>query len=501
MEKAMFRDRVRYPAHAAVLTLMLAVGQFAQAGSEPAKANPPAEPQKPVVEVIRITIHPAAEPKPALKYHLLPTFLEQTPGNAVPLFLKVVAMFERGLEELRGKPENKFGNPVEMTGAPLDKFPRDRARKLLDAYGDVLSQIDLMARRERCDWDAPLRQGHVYDILLPEVHESRHFARLVALRARLQIAEGKYAEAVVSLQTGYALGRQISQQPFLISGLVGIGIVEIMNSQVLDLCQQPNAPNLYWSLTALPRPMVNLYESARYEYNGIYLQFPELQDVRCGQHTPDQWDAILRRFVVGLVQHQTQSRQNTPAPKSPEKTAVETIAHALEALPRAKTDLLATGYAQKNLDTMCPSQIVLLHVAETWDVLQDDLFKWSNVPYWQSDEKLAAFDRQLAATRQRELIPTASELLPSLRMAGLVTALHERQLAVLRCIEALRLYLANHDAKLPVSLGDIKEVPIPLNPVTGKPFPYRLEGATAVLDADGGPPKRPQPQYRISVVR
>jgi hypothetical protein len=480
---------------------MLAVGQFAQAADMSAKGKPPGKSETPAVEVVPITIHPAAEPKPALKYHLLPTFLEQTPGNAVPLFLKVVAMFESGLGGLTAKPEDKFGNPVEMTGTPLDKFPRDRARKLLDAYGDVLSQIDVMARREHCDWDAPLRQGHVYEILLPEVHESRHFARLVALRTRLQIAEGKYPEAIASLQTGYALARQISQQPFLISGLVGIGIVEIMNSQLLDLCQQPNAPNLYWGLTALPHPMINLYESARYEYNGIYLQFPEFQDVRRGQHTPDQWDAILRRFVVDLVQHQTQLRQNGPAPKSPEKTAAETIAHALEAIPRAKADLLAAGYAQMDLDTMCPSQIVLLHVAETWDVLQDDLFKWSNVPYWESDKKLAAFDRQLAAARQRELIPTASELLPSLRVAGLVTALQERQMAALRCIEALRLYLANHDAKLPASLGEIKEVPIPINPVTGKPFPYRLEGATAVLDADGGPPNRPRQQYRISVAK
>ena len=42
----------------------------------------------PAIEVISVTIHPAAEPKPALKYHLLPTFLESTPGDAVPLYVK-----------------------------------------------------------------------------------------------------------------------------------------------------------------------------------------------------------------------------------------------------------------------------------------------------------------------------------------------------------------------------------------------------------------------------
>ena len=77
----------------------------------------------------------------------------------------------------------------------------------------------------------------------------------------------------------------------------------------------------------------------------------------------------------------------------------------------------------------------------------------------------------------------------------------DRQLAALRCIEALRLYAAGHDGKLPPTLDDIKEVPIPSNPVTGKPFSYRLEGRTAVLEAGGGPITRPRPQYHITVAK
>ena len=61
----------------------------------------------------------------------------------------------------------------------------------------------------------------------------------------------------------------------------------------------------------------------------------------------------------------------------------------------------------------------------------------------------------------------------------------ERDFTSLRIIEALRLYAYNHEGKLPESLDDIKEVPIPQsNPLTGKPFSYRLEGDTAVLTTD-----------------
>ena len=60
-------------------------------------------------------------------------------------------------------------------------------------------------------------------------------------------------------------------------------------------------------------------------------------------------------------------------------------------------------------------------------------------------------------------------------------------MATLQCIEAIRLYMASHDGRLPGSLDEITEVPIPLNPMTGKPFPYRLEGDKAILDSFAPP--------------
>jgi hypothetical protein len=44
----------------------------------------------------------------------------------------------------------------------------------------------------------------------------------------------------------------------------------------------------------------------------------------------------------------------------------------------------------------------------------------------------------------------------------------------------------------------VTEVPIPVNPFTGKPFAYRLEGDTAVLDAGGPEISRPR-QYRLTL--
>ena len=61
----------------------------------------------------------------------------------------------------------------------------------------------------------------------------------------------------------------------------------------------------------------------------------------------------------------------------------------------------------------------------------------------------------------------------------------DQRIALLRHIEALRLYAALHDDTLPAKLADVA-VPLPVDPFTGKPFRYELVGNTAHLR--GTPP-------------
>ena len=57
----------------------------------------------------------------------------------------------------------------------------------------------------------------------------------------------------------------------------------------------------------------------------------------------------------------------------------------------------------------------------------------------------------------------------------------QRDIDALRVIEALRMH-AVETGKFPAALSDISVVPIPSNPQTGKPFQYRLDGDTAVIE-------------------
>src|SRR5205807_2164290 len=84
------------------------------------------------------------------------------------------------------------------------------------------------------------------------------YGTLLALRARLEMAEGQYDRAVSTLQTGFHLARHVAEVPTTTTALIGLAIAELMLRQVEDLVQAPGARNLYWALADLPRPFISL---------------------------------------------------------------------------------------------------------------------------------------------------------------------------------------------------------------------------------------------------
>jgi hypothetical protein len=499
----------RYFIFAASLGIALASCSAALAVNAPTKKESPSK-ANPQIEVINVTIHPAPAPRPALRYHLLPTFAERTSGDAAPLYAKALVVHMEGWQRVCDQSlhdkqlSSDFDTIEKWMEMPLDQLPRDRAEKLLASLGNsTRSQLDLAVRREHCNWDTPLRQGHFYEVLLPETQQFRNLARRIALQTKLQILDTKYGDAIASLQTGYGMARQVASQPFLVSNLVGAVVTQKMNHQLLTLCQQPDMPSLYWSIADLPSPWIDRSTAIDAEYDALYLQWPELQTIRTAQYTPDQWNLVLRRCVSELVRCQVDLSQA----RRPEEECLarieKIVAKALDdaSLSRARTAMLAAGYSQKQLDAMPPAQVAIVYSLDTHDAIRDELYKWWHLPYPQALKGMSEAGNKIPEAAKDALVPF-TDLLPAI-----VSALHafgytDRQLAAIRAIEALRLYAAAHNGELPSTLDDIKEVPIPLNPITGKPFPYHLEGKTAVLDADdGGLTKWSRPQYRVVVAK
>lgn len=167
----------------------------------------------------------------------------------------------------------------------------------------------------------------------------------------------------------------------------------------------------------------------------------------------------------------------------------------------AKRALVERGLSAEVAEAMPVGQVILLYTLQTHRDLRDDLFRWFYVPYPIAREGMDAADNALrrAVVERREIVPVASVLLPAIQACRTSVVRTDREIAVLRVVEALRLYAAKHDGQLPEKLDDVTSVPVPDDPVTGEPFEYRVEGDTAHLQ---GPSLPGDPlNYEITMIR
>ena len=180
--------------------ILIATDAFGQITSiwTPPKAEKPYSEQS-----VPIVLHAAAESRPALKYQLLPPFPERRPGNAAVWWNRLPAEQEGFFVRFNGSVWEKVEKWMEIPiGDPREREHRPQASELSNPM--LFSDIEHAARFESVDWELPVHEGKVMEMRLPDLNQSRMFGGVLSAKARLEIAEGKYDQAVRTLQTGFA---------------------------------------------------------------------------------------------------------------------------------------------------------------------------------------------------------------------------------------------------------------------------------------------------------
>jgi hypothetical protein len=436
-------------------------------------------------EPIRLTLHPAAAPSPALKYRLLPDRFEQVPGNAATFYYRAEALLVDNsslVQDLQNGPWSKWA------GMPLNELPLEEIRVKLEAVGPVLREADEAARRRDCDWQLSNRPEGV-ELLLPELQGFRYLANVLAVRVRYETARGHFPEAVQALQAGFALARNFNEAPTLIHVLVGAAIAAIMEVQLETLLGQPGAPNLYWALTVLPRPYFDPEVAGHEESTLMDRTWPWLKQLDDGPMTPAQVQAA--REQMEKTRKMFQLRPLTWQ-EAVQQALLETWISV-----EARRSLLRDGYSADQLDAMPQFQVVALYTAREFRRAWQDWTVWFRVPHgWLEPGNRAALTRLRRADDRlaRIFLPgVQGGIVPALEKVFQAIDRTDRRFAAVRCVEALRLYAAGHDGRLPAALKDITEVPVPPDPVTGKPFEYEAHGDTARLAAPVPAGQKPPP--------
>ncbi|MFC1596580.1 hypothetical protein ACFL5Q_01355 [Planctomycetota bacterium] len=429
-------------------------------------------------EPVRIVLHPAPATRPVLKYQLLPTLYERRPGNAVVFYGRVKAEQTAFFNS-----EEIWENIYEALKAPLEEL-RDKEHILRAQDGPIFRNLERGAQCESSDWQYPAEEDG-FLTLIPDAQQQRQFARLLMADARGRIARGDFDGALRTLKVGYAMVRHSADSPFIVTGLIGVAIGDMMSGCVQELIQQPGAPNLYWSLTYLPDPFFDTRHIFEGEMLAMGYAFPALRNADYSISDPEYWRRQLEEIATLHVQYD----QMTPNEQA--RFQREIALRLLRGYPLAKRALIERGMTPEEVEAMAVGQVVLLHTTQVFDELRDELLKCVLLPYWQAEPYLNEFEERLRGSHRRweEALPLCDTYFPAVQAGRTAFAKLDRRIAELRVFEALRLYGASHGGRLPERMDDIG-VPLPIDPITGKPFEYRLDGNAAHV---GGPslPGRP----------
>jgi hypothetical protein len=444
-------------------------------------AEPPA--------AVALRLIPAAEPVPALRYRLLPELRDTATGNAVTAYYRAFSPEWQTYRQDKGWGE-KIGAAMD---APLDS-PTLREFAWV-RHWHLLKEVDRGARRSYCDWQLTdrLREDGIM-LLIPDVSGLRQFAAPLAVRARLEMADGKFSDAARSLQTGFALARHVGDGPTLIQGLVAIAIAQTMCQQVETWVQTPGAPNLYWALSDLPVPLVDLRAPMQGERIWVDNLLPGLRDILADPSRPPLPAETLRKAVQTLAQAGDQSQSGL---------GLSALTLGVTRYPAAKRFLAERGWSSAQIEAMPVLQAVFLQELFEYERIYDDLAKAVNLPYPQAITFLKSADDQLLKARQSGLsAPVMAQVLsPAIGRVFAGQARLDRKIAALRIVEAIRMHAAANGGALPDSLDSIQLVPVPADPGTGRPFGYTLANGVATLTAPmlPGTPRLPANALRFEL--
>lgn len=451
------------------------------------------------IEVVRMTVTPAAEPVPAFRHRLLAREVDLKSGNAVPFYYRAQAEMRPVLKKLRETFDEEkelslwYGTGDDST--PIAKLPLEKVREANQMFDPIYRNHLLPAfERADCDWELGIRElrgVEMVSFLLPEFQDSREIARIMALRARLAIAEGRYDDAITIMQNQYRLGHDVATVPFLVCGLIGIAIDGVTNGTLIDLIGNPDSPNMYWALTELPQPPISLQGAARFEMDFGPRIFPFIDQAATAEHAPEEWNRLFTKAVrdFAALNGDLSSTQGViPGNLDEVKAGVAATGLGLIGYTHAKERLIAQGMDRDRVENMAVGQVIAIYTERVYRRFSEDYEKLWYMPFAEMRAASAAVEKDLRAAsfygsgEDRELLPIVSVLMPAIQNVRIAQVRLEREVAALRVIEALRMHAAQHDGQLPKSLDEITAVPVPPNPATSAPFVYRLDGKTAVLD-------------------
>jgi hypothetical protein len=444
---------------------------------------------------ITLTIEARAIESPLLKYRLFPAESEIKPGNAAPILLRLPWEQTPWMTET-------FPTLHEWQSRPLDASEwKTSANVLPDAFYNEMKRA---AFRRDAYWEYPIGETpSPYLILLPDVQGLRRFLGAgLSARIRYHLSRGELDKARDGILVGLTNSQHLARTPFYINQLVALEIHQTMLKRTDELVARPNSPNLYWALTTLPVSLIELDRAARFECDIFALTFPAANDLNRPRDAKE-WNKMARQLAEFL---ETVGEIPKLEPPREDGSVVEQFLRVLK--PLEKT-LLTKAVKQARADL--PRMLGIS--AERVAAMSDDEagLRWYAYLRMARDQHAAAVLSLAPREAWPELRKLQAEIESMREKTGIKgmeflspTSIYvsawslKRKIDSLRIVEAVRHHLATHNGQLPETLDDIKAVSIPVDPLTGQSFEWKVDGKIATLKAPPLPADAIEPGSSIA---
>jgi hypothetical protein len=441
---------------------------------------------------VRLNVYPMPAPKPALKYQLLPCIDELNSGNAAQDYLKCF-MEQRAFFYSK----EAVSERARYLALPLGELP---AAELRSYGGGVLRRADWAARLEIVDWQHldRIKDGGIEETP-GDLGPLQSLASALQVRFRAEVAGHHFDDALRGAKTMFALSRHLGEYPREVAHVEGMAIAHLALGTLEEMVQQPGCPNLYWALTALPCPLVELRKGLQGDCTRVANELRPLRDDASMTQTGLEMLLSHLSGVLGLA------REHAGLPIQNLRAVLSARVKDPERVAAARRCLVEAGYAEDRVKALPLLQLILLEEKRNFEIERDERLKLLALPLWQvealdrgvpcgngdplsnqaQDERrtsVIAMSRSMTSERDCGGVGLFAELLPRVVKLRQTQAQLERQIAMLRFVEALRLYAAEHHGKLPAAASEIA-LPLADDPFTGKPLEYALEGPSAHIRA------------------
>jgi hypothetical protein len=200
---------------------------------------------------VKLTVWPAKAPESADKLRLLPKAEDLADANAVPLYEKAVQSMPRGIKQ---------DQIQEWLKLPPEQLPQQQAEEMVQKYMESLKLVVQATKCKQCNWPDWKPGAEIANL-----NEYRELAFVIQLWARLEVSRGGYQGALLAMQAGFAMARQLGEAPTIVQALVGISVAAMMCREVEYLVQAKDAPNLCAALAGLPRPLIDVEKAIEKE--------------------------------------------------------------------------------------------------------------------------------------------------------------------------------------------------------------------------------------------